>query len=115
MGRKAKLSGVQAKGPDRIQFDFRLKGIRYRPTLERINEADLPRAHEQLKEMKARIRRDTFVFADEFPDYRYKPALPMQPPMREKMCSEIFDSFHRSYMNVMGRGPFTPESVATHR
>src|SRR5262245_31986179 len=94
MGRKAKLSGVQAKDPDRIQFDFRLKGIRYRPTLERIpNEANLRRAHEQLKEMKARIRRGTFVFDDEFPDYRYKPALPMQPPMREKMCSEVFDSF----------------------
>jgi len=94
MGRRAKLSGVQARGPNRIQFDFRFEGVRYRPTLERIpNEASLRRAHEQLKEMKARIKRGTFIFDEEFPDYRYRAAVPTQHVMREKTCGEVFDSF----------------------
>lgn len=94
MGKKANLSGVQAKGPDRIQFDFKFKGVRYRPTLERIpNERNLRRAHEQLKEMKARIKRGTFVFGDEFPDYRYRGEMPEQEETREKTCSEVLDGF----------------------
>src|SRR5688572_11612121 len=94
MGRRAKLSGVQAKGLNRIQFDFRFGGVRYRPTLERMpNEGNLRRAHEQLKEMKARIKRGMFVFDDEFPDYRFRAAAPTQQAMREKTCGEVFDSF----------------------
>jgi integrase len=94
MGRRAKLSGVQAKGSNRIQFDFRFEGVRYRPTLERIpNEANLRRAHEQLKEMQARIKRGTFVFDDEFPDYRDKAAVPTQQVVRERTCGEVFDGF----------------------
>lgn len=94
MGRKANLSGVQAKGPNRIQFDFKFKGVRYRPTLERIpNERNLRRAHEQLKEMKARIKRGSFVFGDEFPDYRYKGEMPAQEDTREKTCGEVLDGF----------------------
>jgi hypothetical protein len=94
MARRAKLSGVQAKGPNRIQFDFSFFGVRYRPTLERIpNEANLRRAHEHLKEIKARIKRGTFVFDDEFPDYRFKATMPIHQAIREKTCGDVFDSF----------------------
>ncbi len=35
MGRKSISTGVTSKGPDRIQFDFRIDGVRDRPTLRR--------------------------------------------------------------------------------
>jgi len=34
MGRRAITGGAIAKGRRRIQFDFRLNGVRYRPTLK---------------------------------------------------------------------------------
>jgi hypothetical protein len=77
MGKKARYSGVRAKGRQRIEFEFRYEGARYRPTLERTpTEANLRRAYKQLVDIKLRIQTGTFKFEEEFPDYRFKHALP---------------------------------------
>ena len=61
MGRRAMTGGVIAKGHGRIHYDFRLNGVRYRPTLKTIpTEANLRRAREYLKAIKERIRLGTF-------------------------------------------------------
>ena len=71
MGRRSITGGVVAKGSQRIQYDFRLDGVRYRPTLKAIpTEANLRRAREHLNAIKERIRLDTFSFIEEFPDFR---------------------------------------------
>jgi len=96
MGRKAEFSGVQAKGLDRIQFDFEFEGVRYRPTIKRMpNEGNLRRAHKQLIDIKNRIARGAFKFEEEFPDYRFKASLPTndQQKRKEDMCGDVFDRF----------------------
>ena len=92
MGRKSLTVGVRAKGPDRIQFDFEYQGRRYRPTLKRVpSEANLRCAHVQLKEIKRRIALGTFVFAEEFPEFRDLHAFaPVQSP---RTCNQVFDEF----------------------
>ncbi len=92
MGRKSLTVGVRAKGPDRIQFDFEYQGRRYRPTLKRIpSEANLRRAHVQLKEIKRRIALGTFVFAEEFPEFRdLHTFAPVEAP---RTCNQVFDEF----------------------
>jgi len=109
MGKKSLLSGVQAKGTDRIQFDFEFEGTRYRPTLKRTpNEANLRRACKQLVEIKKQIERGTFKFEEEFPDYRFKRALPAEAVdgKADEICSDVFDKFlahcdHRVSMDDM--------------
>jgi integrase len=109
MGKKSLLSGVQAKGVDRIQFDFEFDGTRYRPTLKRVpSEANLRRAYKQLLEIKQRINNGTFNFGDEFPDYRYKIAYPAasDDSKTPETCNEVFDKFiayceHRVSMDDM--------------
>jgi len=92
------LSGVRAKSPNRIQFDFEYKGVRYRPTLERKStEANLRRAQKQLEEIKKRIDDGSFSFEEEFPDYRYKAALPTtsegKKDKKTETCNEVFDRY----------------------
>jgi integrase len=71
VGRKSISGGVSPLGSDRIQFDFEFDGVRYRPTLKRSpTEANLKRARKQLAEIRQRIAVGSFVFAEEFPDYR---------------------------------------------
>jgi hypothetical protein len=61
MGRRSNCGGVCAIGDNRIRFDFMLDGVRYRPSLYRApTEANLRRAREQLRQIKARIRAGTF-------------------------------------------------------
>jgi integrase len=94
MGKKANLSGVEPKGTDRIQFDFRIAGVRYRPTIYRTpSEANLRRAYQQLREIKARIKSGTFNFDEEFPDYRYRADAPHPQADKEKTCNDVFKSF----------------------
>jgi len=94
MGKKADLSGVRAKGSDRIQFDFEFEGVRYRPTLKRIpSEANLRRAYKQLQDIKGRIERGLFKFEEEFPDYRYRAALSAPEDKKGKTCDDVFRSF----------------------
>jgi integrase len=92
MARRSLSGGVVAKGHDRIQFDFMLDGVRYRPSLRRPpTEANLRRARERLEDIKERIQRGTFRFAEEFPDFRdlHKVRDPSQMPS----CDQIFDAF----------------------
>ena len=94
MGKKANLSGVEPKGPDRIQFDFRIAGVRYRPTIYRTpSEANLRRAYQQLREIKARIKSGTFSFGEEFPDYRNKGDATKQRGQETKTCNDVFKGF----------------------
>jgi integrase len=87
------LSGVRAKGTDRIEFDFRVAGVRYRPTIFRTpSEANLRRAYQQLRGIKARIKSGTFNFDEEFPDYRYKADQESQQD-ELKTCGDVFDDF----------------------
>jgi hypothetical protein len=63
--------GVTAKGQERIQFDFILDGVRYRPSIKRRpTDANLQRALEQLQIIRERIRAGTFRFESEFPSFR---------------------------------------------
>ena len=98
MGKKAELSGVRAKGTDRIEFEFHFEGARYRPTLKRVpNEANLRRAYKQLVDIKNRIRLGIFKFEEEFPNYRYKDGLTTTTCGKEdgsaETCNEVFDRF----------------------
>jgi len=92
MGRRSITGGVRAKGRNRIQFDFELEAVRYRPTLARIpNEANLRRARKQLQDIKARIAAGTFCFADEFPEYQGIKYLGDRNSART--CNQLFDEF----------------------
>jgi integrase len=98
MGKKATLSGIRARGSDRIEFDFLFDGVRYRPTVRRIpSEANLRRAYKQLEDIKRRIERGDFNFSDEFPDYRYKTTLVRQGDIQDvskpETCNEVVDKF----------------------
>jgi hypothetical protein len=90
--RKSIHSGVSALGSDRIQFDFELDGVRYRPTLKRSpTEANLKRARTPLEEIKRRIAAGTFIFAEEFPDCRFiKNVAALQ---KRRTCDQVFDEF----------------------
>ncbi len=92
MGRKSIRGGVCALGSDRIQFDFEFDGVRYRPTLKRSpTEANLKRARKQLEEIKQRIAAGTFVFEEEFPDYRF--IKNVESPRKRRTCDQVFDEF----------------------
>ena len=110
MGKRSLFSGVQAKGTDRIEFDFEFEGTRYRPTLMRIpSEGNLRRAYKQLIDIKKRIERGTFNFQEEFPGYRYKASLAVNRAKRRQRpetCNDVFDKFiayceHRVSMDDM--------------
>lgn len=87
-----KIRMLYTLGSDRIQFDFEFDGVRYRPTLKRSpTEANLKRARKQLVEIRQRIAAGTFVFEDEFPDYRFiKNAA---APQKRRICDQVFDEF----------------------
>ncbi len=92
MGRKSISGGVSSLGSDRIQFDFEFDGVRYRPTLKRSpTEANLKRARKQLLEIRQRIAAGTFVFAEEFPDYRF--INNVESPQKRRTCDQVFDDF----------------------
>lgn len=92
MDRRSLTGGVRAKGADRIEFTFHVEGVRYRPTVKRVpTEANLRRARRELEEIKARIARGMFSFAEEFPDYRYMQDLGVARAPRT--CNDVFDEF----------------------
>jgi hypothetical protein len=83
---------VVGKGSQRIQYDFRLHGVRYRPTLRAIpTEANLRRAREHLKVIRGRIRLSTFSFIEEFPDFRDLHQVFQHSPHRT--CDQVFDEY----------------------
>jgi integrase len=92
MGRKSKTGGVSAAGRERIQFDFKFGGVRYRPTLLRApTETNLRNAREHLVGIKERIAAGTFSFAEEFPDFLHLNRVPDDGCPR--MCAHVFDAF----------------------
>lgn len=92
MGRKSIHGGVSALESDRIQFDFQFDGVRYRPTLKRApTEANLKGARKKLDEIKQRIAAGSFVFAEEFPDYRF--IKDVAAPQKRRNCDQVFDEF----------------------
>ena len=92
MGRRSKTSGVRVAGLARIQFDFKLDGVRYRPTLLRTpTETNLRRAREHLVGIKERIGAGTFSFAEEFPDFLHLNKVPDEGCPRT--CAHVFDTF----------------------
>ena len=84
MGRKSNSGGVKAKN-DGIQFDFKVQGVRCRPTLElEPNTVNLTYARKSHAKILEQIRNGLFNMADWFP--RYVPAFlaasgeaPLQP------------------------------------
>lgn len=119
MGKKSELSGIRARGSNRIEFDFRFAGIRYRPMINRIpNEANLRRAHQQLKDMKKRIERGEFNFADEFPDYRFRTALPngnnVEPSIKPETCNEVVDRFIAYCELRVSKDDMAPSTLETY-
>ncbi len=84
--------GVVAAPRGRIQFDFMLEGVRYRPSIRRpASEANLRRARERLVEIKRQIEIGTFSFAEEFPDYRFLRRL--SGTVKVRCCDAVFDEF----------------------
>jgi Arm DNA-binding domain len=62
MGRHSTTGGVIALGHNRIQFEFKFEGRRYRPTLLMTPTAlNLRRARENLQRIKARIAAGTSI------------------------------------------------------
>jgi integrase len=94
MGRRSLSGGVAAKGADRIEFTFVYNGKRVRPTLK-INpsEANLRRARVRLVDIKRRIANGTFVFADEFPDYKLLDDVAPPPDRKIVTFNDVADAF----------------------
>jgi len=93
MGRRSVINGVSAFGADRIQFDFELDGVRYRPTVKREpTEVNLRRARRQMADIKRRIAEGRFTFAEEFPDYRLIKQV-VGTPAAQRTCNQVFDEF----------------------
>lgn len=112
--RRLNAGGVNAKGHDRIQFDFNLDGVRYLPSIKRTpTEANLQRALEQLEEIRERIRAGTFRFEEEFPNFRYMARV--VDPSQTRTCSQVFDLFIRHCEARLSRGDFAPVTLAGYR
>jgi integrase len=113
MGRRSITGGVvPANG--RIQFDFAIDGVRYRPTLRwQPTEVNLRRAREHLRRIKAGIAAGTFNFGEEFPDFRGLHKLPL--PLRAQTCSDVFDAFLRHEETRATKGDLAPATLASHR
>ena len=92
MGSKWLTGGVVAAPRGRIQFDFILDGVRYRPTIKRPpSEANLRRARERLEVIKRQIELGIFSFEEEFPKYRYLRRVAGTSKVR--LCTDVFDDY----------------------
>jgi len=98
----------------RIRFDFRVKGVRFRPTLPwPPTEGNLRRAHAYLVRTKAQIEAGTFCFADDFPHYRRRRNIPI--PLTAQSCGAVFDAFLDHESARVARGDLAPITLASHR
>ena len=71
----------------RIRFDFRVEGVRFRPTLPWApTEGNLRRAHAYLARIKAQVEAGTFCFADAFPHYRGRRGRTSPAPGKQIVC-----------------------------
>jgi len=114
MGRKSVTSCVRAKGKKRIQFDFEFEGKRHRPTLKRApSEGNLRRALQLLEDIKCRIAKGTFSFADEFPDFRGIERI--DASARMLTCDEVFDEFLKHCESRMAKNDMAFVTVDGYR
>ena len=114
MGRRSLSGGVVAKGHDRIQFDFMLDCVRYRPSLRRPpTEANLRRARERLNDIKERIRAGAFCFAEEFPDFRDMHKV--IEPSQVHACDQVFDAFLRHCEARVARNDMSATTLRCYR
>ncbi len=91
-GRGPSAGGVRSKPNNRIQFDFMLDGVRYRPTIRRPTTAqNLMAARERLVGIRQRIRAGTFFFDQEFPNSRFLRRV--VDPSQVRTCDQVFDQF----------------------
>jgi integrase len=105
---------VTPLGPNRIQFDFRIEGVRYRPSLRWLpNETNLHRARQLLVHVKARIAAGTFAFSESFPDFSKSPRVPL--PLSGRTCTDVFDAFLDHEAARVERGDLAPATLAGHR
>src|SRR5512139_961675 len=92
MGRRSATGGVKPLRRERIQFDFRIDGVRYRPSLPWIpHESNLRRAREFLAHAKARIEAGTFRFSEAFPEFATRQRVPLS--LSGRTCSDVLDAF----------------------
>src|ERR1700736_1083851 len=114
MGSKWFTGGVVAAPRGRIQFDFILNGIRYRPSIRRPpSEANLRRARERLESIKHQIRLGTFSFEEEFPDYRMLHRL--TGTSKARMCSDVFDAYLAHRESRLRRDDMAAATVRSYR
>jgi integrase len=114
VGRKSVSGGVTGLGRHRIQFDFTIDGVRYRPTLPWIpHEANRRRARELLTRIKVRIAAGTFIFTEDFPDFRGRKTLRL--PVSARTCGDVFDAFLLHEAARVGRGDLAPITLTGHR
>ena len=114
LANNSKARGVHAKGPHRIQYDFMLDGVRYRPTLPHIpTEASLNRARVHLKDIRARIKAGTFIFEEEFPDYRHMARV--IDPSQIRTCNQVFDQFLEHCEARVARHDLAASTLSTYR
>ena len=114
MGSKWFTGGVVAARRGRIQFDFILDGVRYRPTIKRPpSEANLRRARERLEAIKRQIRSGTFCFEEEFPDYRYMRR--MSGTSNARLCGGVFDDFLAHCEARFNRGDLSWATLNSYR
>ena len=114
MGRRSTTGGVLPLGRNRIQFDFTLEGRRYRPSLPWTpTEANLRRAQERLRDIKARIAAGNFRFSEEFPNYRFLDRAPL--PLGTLTCGEVFDAFLHHNEARVARNDLAPVTLASQR
>ncbi len=114
MGSRWFTGGVAAAPRGRIQFDFRLDGVRYRPSIKRPpSEANLRRARERLEVIKRQIVAGTFSFADEFPDYRFLRRVTGTSKVR--LCNEVFDEYLAHCEARLKRGDLAAATLRGYR
>jgi integrase len=113
MGSKWFIGGI-VTARRRIQFDFTLDGIRYRPSIRRPpSEANLRRARERLEEIKREIEHGTFSFAEEFPDYRFLHRI--TGVSRARSCNDVFDEFLAHCEARLTRGDMAGATLSAYR
>jgi integrase len=114
MGRKSIMGGVRPKGLRRIQFDFEIDGVRFRPTLPWApTPANLEQAQKLNARIKAQIEAETFVFSDVFPKFKGLRKLPGS--VSAKSCGEVFGDFLRHEQARVARDDLAPVTLKSHR
>ncbi|HEY0941890.1 MAG TPA: DUF3596 domain-containing protein [Steroidobacter sp.] len=113
MGKRTISGGVVPAG-NRIRFDLRIDGKRFRPTVRWFpNEINLKRAGGLMLIYKAQIAAGTFSFANSFPEYRCRKRLGLAP--QTLTCSEVFDRFLAHCEARVSRDDLAPSTAASYR